>query len=259
MRSRSEVGDLENSEDSRPSWIIDHLGEGSSSFMTDEVNQSPESPREDPSTPEDITMVTVPPSVEMVTNIMTLDELDLLRESYYFPLHVRLRLPEEGDTIMSTHPGEVAFYEASFPAGLCFLIHLTIRLILQFYNIFPAQLVPNAWRSIACGLSLWRAHKYAMSLSEFRNLFSLNNNPKLDHGWLYFKARYKKTLLGGYPNNVKGWKKKFFFASREEWEFSEGSSREYGVLRVPKSWGIPGQSLFVKISFTPLRCSSTNT
>ncbi|GFZ20083.1 hypothetical protein Acr_28g0007880 [Actinidia rufa] len=68
-------------------------------------------------------------------------------------------LPDEGETITSTRPGEVAFYEAAFPAGLRFPVHNTIRLILQFYNICPAQLVPNAWRSIACSMALWRVYR----------------------------------------------------------------------------------------------------
>ena len=46
MSSRSDVGDLENLADSLPSWISKHLGE--KSFMIDEVNQLPSSPREDP-------------------------------------------------------------------------------------------------------------------------------------------------------------------------------------------------------------------
>ena len=60
------------------------------------------------------------------------------------------------------------------------------------------------WRSIICAMALWRAYKYDMTFSEFRNLFSLNTNPKPNQGWLYFKAMYKKTLLGGYLSNVKG-------------------------------------------------------
>ncbi|GFY92469.1 hypothetical protein Acr_08g0008650 [Actinidia rufa] len=71
-----------------------------------------------------------------------------------------------------------------------------------------------------------------------RNLFSLNSNPKPDQGWLYFKARNKKVLLGGYPNNVKGLKSKFFFVSGDEWEIPEGTSRK-DALRVPRTWGIP--------------------
>ena len=76
-----------------------------------------------------------------------------------------------------------------------------------------------------------------MTLFEFRNLFFLNNNPKSDQGWLYFKARYKKILLGGYPSNVKGWKNKIFFASGDGWELLEDSPRE-GVPKVPRSWNV---------------------
>ncbi|GFS40779.1 hypothetical protein Acr_00g0070500 [Actinidia rufa] len=174
-------GDL----DSLPSWISDHLGEGSS-FMTDEVNQSPASPMEGSLPLETNPLAAIHPSVEEKTNIMTLEELDALREAYSFPSRVQVRLPEEGETITSACPGEV--------------------------------------------------FKYTLSFSEFRNLFSLNSNPKSDQGWLYFKARNKKTLLEGYPNNVKGWKSKFFFISGDEWELLEGSPRE-GTPRVPKTWG----------------------
>ncbi|GFZ19983.1 hypothetical protein Acr_28g0006880 [Actinidia rufa] len=171
---------------------------------------------------------------------MTLKDLNALRDTYSFPSGVQIRLPDEGETITSTRPGKVAFYEAAFPAGLSFPIHNTIRLILQFYNICPAQLVPNTWRSIACSIALWRVYKYSITLSEFRNLFSLNCNPKPDQGWLYFKARNKKVLLGGYPSNVKGWKSKFFFVSGDEWEIPEGVSRK-GAARVLRAWGIPGR------------------
>ncbi|GFZ16833.1 hypothetical protein Acr_26g0001030 [Actinidia rufa] len=70
---------------------------------------------------------------------MTLEELNSLREIYSFPPGVRVRLPEERETIVSARPGE---------------------------------LVPNAWRSIACSMALWRVFKYTLSLFEFRNLFS---------------------------------------------------------------------------------------
>ncbi|GFY94786.1 hypothetical protein Acr_10g0001710 [Actinidia rufa] len=162
---------------------------------------------------------------------------------------VMIRLPDEGETITSTRQGEVAFYEAAFPAGLRFSLHNTIRLILQFYNTCPAHLVPNAWKSIACSMALWRVYKYSISLSEFRNLFSLNCNPKPDQGWLYFKARNKKVLLGGYPSNVKGWKSKFFFVSGDEWEILEGTSR-VGAPRVPRTWGIPDKHYNNPLDFT---------
>ncbi|GFS31570.1 hypothetical protein Acr_00g0018150 [Actinidia rufa] len=139
-------GDL----DSLPSWISDHLGEGSS-FMTDEINQSPSSPME--GSPEESPLIVIHPSVEEKINIMNLEELNAFRDAYSFPSGVQVRLPNEGETITFTRPGKVAFYEAAFPAGLRFPLHPTIRLILQFYNICPTQLVPNAWRSIACSMA----------------------------------------------------------------------------------------------------------
>ncbi|GFZ03502.1 hypothetical protein Acr_16g0001260 [Actinidia rufa] len=86
-----------------------------------------------------------------------------------------------------------------------------------------------------------RPGEFAISLNEFKNLFGLFNNPKPDFGWLYFKARPKKTLLWGYPNNVNGWKKKFFFVSGNNWEFLQGLSQDAKVPRVSRSWGTPGK------------------
>ena len=75
MSSRTDVGDLENLENSLPSWISEHLRE--KSYMTDELNQltsSPfeESPIQDDSSNhrEDLQMATSTP-LEKELNIMT--------------------------------------------------------------------------------------------------------------------------------------------------------------------------------------------
>ncbi|GFY81586.1 hypothetical protein Acr_01g0013950 [Actinidia rufa] len=131
----------------------------------------------------------------------------------------------------------VAFYEAAFLAGLRLPIHSTIREILIHYKICPAQLSPNAWRSVICSLVIWRHFKRHMSCDEFRCLYSLNPLP--DSGWYYFKARPEKNLLRGSPSNVKGWKTRFFFASGDEWEFPSGEAASDSIPRVPRSWGTP--------------------
>ncbi|GFY90757.1 hypothetical protein Acr_07g0009540 [Actinidia rufa] len=105
-------GDL----DSLPSCISNHLGEGSS-LMTEEVNLSLASPMEGSPPLETNPLAAIHPSVEEKTNIMTLKALDALREAYSFPFGVWVRLLEEGETITSARPSEVAFYEAAFPAG----------------------------------------------------------------------------------------------------------------------------------------------
>ncbi|GFY92764.1 hypothetical protein Acr_08g0011600 [Actinidia rufa] len=99
-------------------------------------------------------------------------------------------------------------------------------------------LVPNAWHSVVCAVELWRYHKIALYLTEFKNLFGLYKNPNPYSGWLYFMARSEKTMFREYPNNVKGWKRKFS-SSRDNWEFLERLSREARAPKVPRSWGIP--------------------
>ena len=136
-----------------------------------------------------------------------------------------------------------------FHVSLHLPIHPIIRRILYFYNICPTRFVSNAWRSLVCTVVLWQAHKFSLSLNEIKSLFTLYKNPKPNSKWLYFKVRSKKTLLRGYPSNVKGWKKKFFFILKDDWEFSPGIFRDAGVLRVPRSWGTTGQSSFVKSFF----------
>ena len=84
----------------------------------------------DPLIPEVNPLIAIHPSMEKETNIMTPNELNLLRESYYFPLSMQIRIPEEKETITSARPGEVTFYEAAFHAGLRFPIHPKIKLIL---------------------------------------------------------------------------------------------------------------------------------
>ncbi|GFY95425.1 hypothetical protein Acr_10g0008100 [Actinidia rufa] len=172
-------------------------------------------------------------------NVMTQAELDKLGSTYSFPSGIRLRIPGDGETILSARQGEVAFYEAAFQAGLRLPIHPTIREILVHYKICPAQLSPNAWRSVICSLVIWRHFKRHMSCDEFRCLYSLSPLP--DSGWFYFKARPDKNLLRGSPSNVKGWKTRFFFASGDEWELPSGTAAS-NTLRVPRSWGTPGKS-----------------
>ncbi|GFY95843.1 hypothetical protein Acr_11g0001490 [Actinidia rufa] len=60
----------------------------------DEVSQSPSSPVE--GSPEENPLIAIHPSIEEKTNIMTIEELNALRETYFFPPEVRARLPDEG-------------------------------------------------------------------------------------------------------------------------------------------------------------------
>ena len=174
--------------------------------MIDNVNQSPSSPPEgsfhgnSPVHRGDPKMDTS--SLIKEVNIMTQGDLDKLRKKYSFPPGVQIRILEKGETILSTRPGEMAFYEASFLADLRFPMHPIIRRILNHYKLCPTQLSPNVWRCVVCSLVIWRYYKHHISYNEFRCMYSLNPLP--DSGWFYFKARLDKNLLKGLPSNMKG-------------------------------------------------------
>ncbi|GFS36407.1 hypothetical protein Acr_00g0045780 [Actinidia rufa] len=71
-------------------------------------------------------------------------------------------------------------------------------------------------------------------------ILSAGDGPGLESGWLYFKARPGKNILKGTPNNIKGWKKRFFFISGDDWEFHPSIPCKEGAVRVLRSWGALG-------------------
>ncbi|GFZ01917.1 hypothetical protein Acr_15g0005260 [Actinidia rufa] len=117
----------EESEQSLPSWISDHLGGRS---YIDETNQSPLFPPILTNSPKMDTS-----SLNKESNVMSQAELDNLGATYSFPSGVRLRIPGDGETILSTRQGELS---------------------------------PNAWRSVIYSLVIWRHFKRHMSCDEFR-------------------------------------------------------------------------------------------
>ncbi|GFS36611.1 hypothetical protein Acr_00g0046960 [Actinidia rufa] len=245
MSDRADIGDLKSLEDSLASWIPEHLRK--ISYMPDKVNQLPLPPPEE-SPPRDklpdqgeTPRVNTYNSPSKEINTMTQDDLDHLKESYSFLVGVQTRIPEKGKTILSTRTGEVAFYEAAFPASLRFPIHPTIRMILNFYNTCPTQLSPNTRRSVISVLVIWRFYRHHLSLNEFRCLYTKFKSLGSDSGWLYFKPRPGKNVLKGSPNNVKGYKRRFFFTIRDDWEFSPSIVRVEGVLQVLRSWDTPSK------------------
>ncbi|GFZ19843.1 hypothetical protein Acr_28g0005480 [Actinidia rufa] len=128
-------------------------------------------------------------------------------------------------------------------------------------NIFPSWILDHLGERSYIDTEF---KKFAISLNEFKHLFGHFNNPRPDSGWLYFKPRPKRTLIGGYPNNVKGWKKKFFFISGDNLEVAHGLSQELEVSRVLRSWSTPVAGTMLKrnlramwLTLRPMRVSPT--
>ncbi|GFY97885.1 hypothetical protein Acr_12g0004260 [Actinidia rufa] len=77
--------------------------------MTDEINQSLSSPME--GSPEESLLIAVHPSVEEKTNIMTLEELNGLRDTYSFPFRVQVR---NRKVLLGGYPSNVKGWKSKF-------------------------------------------------------------------------------------------------------------------------------------------------
>ncbi|GFY90500.1 hypothetical protein Acr_07g0006970 [Actinidia rufa] len=147
----------EESEQSLPSWISDHLGAKS---YIDETTQSTSSPIPTSSSRMDTSSLT------KESNVMSQADLDNLRTTYSFPPGVRLRIPGDGETILSARQGEVAFYEAAFLAGLRCLYSLS-PLPNSGWYYFKARPEKNLLRGSLSNVKGWKTRFFFASGDEW--------------------------------------------------------------------------------------------
>ncbi|GFS36998.1 hypothetical protein Acr_00g0049140 [Actinidia rufa] len=147
----------EESEHSLPSWISDHLGAKS---YIDETTQSTSSPIPTSSSRMDTSSLT------KESNVMSQADLDNLGTTYSFPPGVRLRIPGDGETILSARQGEVAFYETAFLAGLRCLYSLSPLPDSGWYY-FKARPEKNLLRGSPSNVKGWKTRFFFASGDEW--------------------------------------------------------------------------------------------
>ncbi len=156
---------------------------------------------------------------EEVGSSLSEEELELIRSRFFFQPGFRLETAGPEDRVTQPPPGRIAVYRETLWAGLRFPAHEFVSNLLAEYQLVPAQLAPNSWRTIIGFLSLCLGHGIPISVGLFRRCFLLKKNPA-DVGWLYFAFRGGMSLFRGAPSSIHEWKRKFFFlASAAPWGF----------------------------------------
>ncbi len=157
---------------------------------------------------------------EEVGSSLSGEELELICSRFFFQPGFRLETAGPGDRVTQPPPGRIAVYRETLWAGLRFPVHEFVSDLLAEYQLVPAQLAPNSWRTIIGFLSLCLGHGIPISVGLFRRCFLLKKNPA-DAGWLYFAFRGGMSLFQGAPSSIHEWKGKFFFlASEAPWGFN---------------------------------------
>ena len=116
---------------------------------------------------------------------------------------------------------DVAFYEADFNAGLRFPMQPLMRELLDHLNLAPAQLAPNAWRTVVAYMVMWKVCSDGsddLTLDEL--LFCYKPcQIAVSPGFWTLSARQKGLkLVVGNPSSNREWKDDYVFVCGDNWE-----------------------------------------
>jgi hypothetical protein len=108
-----------------------------------------------------------------------------------------------------------------------------VQELLNYLDLAPHQLAPNAWRYLYGCMVLWPlalGKKRQLTIREFLNLHRVHMNPGGSRVYNIQTRRGKLITLETKYSSNRGWKNKYFFASGQ-WEFApmEQSTK----IRVP--------------------------
>ena len=133
-------------------------------------------------------------------------------------------------------PKMVCLFEVAFENGLCFPLHPFIKRVLQHFNVFPSQLLPNFWGILIRLLVIFRDKGLGVpSIALFLDLFSVK---KTAEGFLHLSKRSSAPLIiSDLPSSHKFWKKRYFFVSGRRWEYNPTDQED--TLGVPAVWTTP--------------------
>ncbi|KAF3436952.1 hypothetical protein FNV43_RR19705 [Rhamnella rubrinervis] len=120
--------------------------------------------------------------------------------------------PQEMGKKRTTRDGWVCFYEIAFKLGLRLPFHRIINMVLKYFNLAPAQLMPNGWRYLLGLIVLSEQLGQHIDMPIFLHFFYLKPGGE---GRYAFYARRQTKLLTGAPTSDKGWKDRYFFIRKE--------------------------------------------
>ncbi len=113
-----------------------------------------------------------------VGSVMSEAEVEMVEEWFFPRRGFRLEPAGLGDRVTNPPVGRIGVYREALWAGLRFPLNGFLNELLTEYQLVPAQLAPNAWRTIVGFLSLCLAYGIPTSVNVFRRLFMFKSNPE---------------------------------------------------------------------------------
>ena len=155
---------------------------------------------------------------------------------YRPPFGVRVWSPEVLTFYVVSVPKMVCFFEVAFDNGLRFPLHPFIKRVLQHFNVFPSQLVPNGWGILVGLLAFFRDR--GLDVPSVALLLYLFTSKETAEGFLYFSRRPGAPLvIFDLPSSHRLWKGRYFFISGLSWEYDPLDKDD--TLSIPVAWTTP--------------------
>jgi hypothetical protein len=133
---------------------------------------------------------------------------------------------------------EVCVYETMFRAGFRLPFLPVVQEFLNYLDLAPHQIAPNAWRIFHACMVLWPlalGKHQQLSVREFLHLHRVHKNPGGGGVYNVQTRRGRLVQLETKYSSNRGWKNHFFFASGQ-WEFATSEKAE--SPRVPREMNI---------------------
>ncbi|GFP97044.1 hypothetical protein PHJA_001848500 [Phtheirospermum japonicum] len=133
---------------------------------------------------------------EDVVSTLTYQDVERFKSLSYFPTHWECYVPgpEDGGLSMAPH-FSLCLYEDMFRAGVRFPLHPSICEILDFYNVCPAQLAPNAWKVIIGFVTLASSMSLPVSAAVFSKMHKIQRHPGCSGVWYFTSDKTTRLLL----------------------------------------------------------------
>jgi hypothetical protein len=170
--------------------------------------------------------------------------LEKYRSRFQIPEDVVLRIPDSDEVACSSRSGEVAFYEADFRASLRFPLQPLMRELLNCLNLAPAQLAPNAWRTVIACMVMWKVCSDGVDdLTVDELLFCYKPcQIAVSPGFWTLNARQRGLkLVVGNPSSNREWKEDFIFVCGDNWEGLPWE-KDNNFINIRREWGVPSSS-----------------
>ena len=130
--------------------------------------------------------------------------------------------PGSYDTVRYPPPDCITVYDSAFDLAMRFPLHPFAREVLEVLNIIIVELHPNAWGCINAFILICRIMGLRPSLTAFRHIFGARWCNSQNHcaGWITFSHKRSFKLVGEFPDNQKGFRKKFEYLYHSQgWNF----------------------------------------